>query len=71
VQQCSQFHQQFTPDVRTIGSRVAYLLLGELGDGQPLLDFSKNLDDGPLFWEVIFLEKIIGDLGARSRYTFL
>jgi len=36
---------------------VAYLLLGELGDGPgPFLDFSNNLGYAPPLWEVIFGE---------------
>jgi len=54
---------------------VAYLLLWELGNVPlPFLDFSNNLADAPPpLPEVIFCEKIIGDLSERRqlRYTFL
>jgi len=49
---------------------VAYLLLGELGYGPHHLNFSNNLGYALPFWEVIFWEKTIDNLGTQERYTF-
>jgi len=47
---------------------VAYLLIGELGDG-PFLDFLNNLGDAPPFWS-FFGGRRLGYLAVQSRYTF-
>jgi len=52
-----------------VWNAVAYLLTaGRIGRWPPFWDFLNIFGDGPTFWEMIIYEKIIGDLGARSRY---